>query len=819
MPASKKTWRLVIRRIAVTCGVLVSLAVLGGLTYVAWLLPGLPDVAYLHQVREARPSVVLAGDGTVLTEFRRDRREAMPLERISPHVVQALLATEDQRFYRHRGVDWRRTALALLHTAGGTDQGGSTLTQQLARNLFPEDIGRTRSIHRKAREMLTALKIEQAASKREILETYLNTVPFLYNTYGIEMAAHTYFNKPAAQLDLAESATLVGMLKGTQYYNPVRQPERALRRRNVVLAQMLRQEQLTQSEFEAASAQPLGAALHRPPAPAPIAPHFTAHVRKWLAAWAEREGHDLYAEGLVVHTTLDPRLQALAEQAVSRQALALQKIVDVEWSSPRMRASLHAGFYARLHAQVTPFSHLWHSRPDLVDAFMRESSAYREAAGKGLGADDVLARLKADRAFMQQLLADKSRLEAGFVAMDPASGAVRAWVGSRDFGIDQFDHVAQAVRQPGSTFKPFVYGAALQQGISQNRTYPGGPVSIRLADGRIWSPTDMDMATTPLSLREGLVQSKNSITAQIMQEIGIDPVVELAQSMGVRQSRLDPVISIGLGTSPVTLLEMVSAYASIARIGEYRAPLVVTRILSRDGAVLAEFGDEAGEPVLAPQVAIELIDMLREAADRGTGRMIKQQFGIAADVAGKTGTTQNNTDGWFILMHPQLVVGAWIGFNDQRVTMRSNYWGQGGHNAVMVVGDFFRDALRQRQVDARVQFPRPPRPRVLTVERENVDDTGTGEVSVGAGGNDAGTSGSGEDEGGDDNDEGSRGGTAIEGEAATDVRAAGLRLDRGILVRRIGQRVFVGDARGMQAMERDAGLSADGGQFPAATHP
>ncbi|RJG04290.1 penicillin-binding protein [Noviherbaspirillum sedimenti] len=736
----------------------------------------------MQKVQNVRPSTVLAADGTVLTEFRQKQQETIALDQVSPHVLQALIATEDQRFHEHRGVDLRRTALALLHTITGRGQGGSTITQQLARNLFPQQIGRARSVHRKAREMLTALKIERSYGKREILEIYLNTVPFLYNVYGIEMAARTYFDKPAAQLSLPESATLVGMLKGTQYYNPVKNPERALKRRNVVLGQLLRQGWLTQQNFDVLVKQPLGAALHRPPEVGGMAPHFTAHVRKWLLDWAAREDHDLYAEGMVVHTTLDPTLQAVAEAAVERQTQALQQIADVEWGSGRLRTSLQAEFYARLHEQVTPFSHLWKSRPELVDTFIRETPDYKKYAAGGAGPDGALAQMKADQTFMRQLLRRKSRLEAGLLAMEPTSGAIKAWVGSRDFGIDQFDHVAQAVRQPGSTFKPFVYGAALEQGISPRQTFRGGPVEIRMANGRVWRPTDMDVADRPMSLREGLVYSKNTITAQVMQEVGVDPVVELAQAMGVRQSRLDPVISIGLGTSPVTLLEMVSSYATIARAGEYRAPLAVRRIIDRNGKRIAEFGEQAGERVLSEDTATELIDMLRAAVDQGTGRLVKRQFGIVADIAGKTGTTQNNTDGWFILMHPGLVAGAWIGFNDQRVTMRSSYWGQGGHNAILVVGDFFRDALRQKHIDIAAQFPRPERsPRLANGLLHD------GEAGPAAEEDDTLGNGAQDDAG---------------------LPLAGLASGHGIIVRRKGGRILIGDASGMQSMENDMAPAA-----------
>jgi penicillin-binding protein 1A len=312
----------------------------------------------------------------------------------------------------------------------------------------------------------------------------------------------------------------------------------------------------------------------------------------------------------------------------------------------------------------------------------------------------------ADRDFLGKLKASKARLEAGFVAMDPNTGDIKAWVGSRDFQREQYDHVAQAARQPGSTFKPIVYGAALERGITPDHPYLDAVMDIKAADGSVWRPTDMSGTSgRQMTLRDGLVYSKNTITAQVMQDVGLAPIAKLARDMGIRQSKLSAVPSLALGTSPVTLLEMVSAYSTIAAQGEYRQPVFVRSITDRDGKVLAQFGAAAPQHALSAPSAVTLIDMMRGVVNRGTGTAVRYRFGITADVAGKTGTTQNNADGWFILMHPNLVAGAWVGFNDTRVAMRSNYWGQGGHNAILLVGDFFRSALDSGKLDAKALFP------------------------------------------------------------------------------------------------------------------
>jgi penicillin-binding protein 1A len=691
------------------------------LVYILVLIPLTPGIADLKQARAARPTVILSADGKELASFEQGVQERVKLSQVSPWVITALVDTEDHRFYEHHGVDFTRIGGALLASLHGDTQGGSTITQQLARNMFPEEIGRARSLNRKLKELITAFKIENTYSKTEILEAYLNTVPFLYNAYGIEMAARTYFDKPALQLDVLESATLVGMLKGTNYYNPVTNPERSLQRRNVVLGQMEKRGAFSEARYKALARKPLRVHFARQPEKSGKDNHFTAYVRKWLLDWADQNDYDLQLDGLVVQTTLDANLQDAATRAVERQAATLQAVADVEWARAEPPGSTSTGLYTDMHDEVARFDYYWRSHPEVLDAFVRESSEYRRAVDGGEKPAAALKALKADHAFINRIKGAKTRLEAGFVAIDPASGEVKAWVGSRDFQKEQYDHVVQAARQPGSTFKPIVYAAALERGITPDHPYMDAVMNIKAADGTIWRPTDMTGTTgRQMTLRDGLVYSKNTITAQVMQDVGLSPIVKLGHAMGIRTSKLSPVPSLALGTSPVTLLEMVSTYATIAAQGEYRKPVLVKRILDRDGQVLAQFGNDAPEHALSAASAVTLIDMMRGVVNRGTGTAVRHRFGITSDVAGKTGTTQNNADGWFILMHPNLVAGAWVGFNDTRVTMRSSYWGQGGHNAILVVGDFFKTALDSGKLDANALFPggRKPEPVVRQEEQE-----------------------------------------------------------------------------------------------------
>ena len=669
-------------------GVILALAAVPVLMllYVLILVPFTPSIRDIRKATNERPAQVLSTDGRLLAEFKQSNRIWVGIEEISPHVIRALIATEDHRFYEHFGLDWRRTGAAVLSTFGGDRQGGSTITQQLARNLFPEEIGRAPTLTRKIKEAITALKIEAVYSKDEILETYLNTVPFLYNAFGIEMAARTYFDASADALDVLQSATLVGMLKGNSYYNPVLNPERALQRRNTVLAQMVRHDKLSPAKYAALKKRPLGLDFERQSEPFGPAPHFARSLRKWLIDWADRNDYDIHTDGLVVRTTIDSRLQALANQAVSRQGYALQSIANSAWAAG-------AG---------------WNPGDGLVQAFIRESQEYRAARDAGLTHEQAVRQLQADAAFMRALHQKKTLIQAGFLAIDPRNGHVKAWVGSRDFAQDSFDHVQQARRQPGSTFKPFVYGEAFRQGMSPDDTLVDEAVEIRVSRSEVWRPSDgQPPSGRAMRLRDGLAYSKNTITAQLIQKVGPAKVARLARAMGVRESKLEEVPSLALGTSLVTLKEMVVAYGTIANGGFYLEPVLVTRIEDRHGKVLEEFAPPAPEHVLSPKVAYTLLDALRGVIDRGTGVGIRSRHGIRADVAGKTGTTQDNTDGWFMLMHPQLVAGAWVGFNDSRVTLRSDYWGQGAHSALPIVGDVFRNAFSSRLIDPQIRFSEP----------------------------------------------------------------------------------------------------------------
>ncbi len=669
---------------------------LGGLTLlvVLWLVIlsfTLPPTELIENPEHLESTVAYTADGVELARYYLGQnRTWVAANEISPTMSEALVAMEDRRFYDHWGVDMRGfAAVAYGALTGKGVRGASTITMQLARNLY-EQVGTRRTVTRKIKEILTAIQLERRYTKDEIVEMYLNTVAWGNNAFGVEAAAQTYFNKPAADLDVEESAVLVAMLKGPSYYNPVRNLVGTMQRRNLVLAEMVGNGSLPRNRFDELKTDSI--ALHFKPYSHTdnLAPHFAEILRAELKVWGKENDYDIYTDGLVVHTSIDSRIQKMAQDAVDAQTDKLQAVVDVEWAarnSYRSQKEDDYVSYANSH-DIDPWEYFWSSQTRLVDTFIRDTGRWRALRSEDVSREDAVARLRQDEAFMDSLKTDKTRLEAGFLAMDPKTGFVRAWVGGRDFVADKFDHVKTARRQPGSTFKPFVYIAAIDNGYSPYYrlmdstfvwTQPGLPP---------WVPKNSGGTSGQyVTLRTALGQSKNIPTARLTKEIGPATVATYARRLGV-ESPIEAVPSIGLGVSDVTLLEMVTAYSTLADGGVYHEPRFITRIEDRQGNVIANF-EPQGREALSASTAYTVVDMMREVIDNGTGNRIRWKFGLRdLDFAGKTGTTQESADGWFMLMHPDLVAGAWVGWNDRRIAFRTSWWGQGAHNALHIVGDF-----------------------------------------------------------------------------------------------------------------------------------
>ncbi len=714
----RRRWPWVLLLIFVGTPLIAAFAVM---LYAHGLRTEIPDIYALRRDATASSSTAYTADGIVLARYHHLHRRWVPLDAVAKSFVDALVATEDKRFYEHEGVDWERFAASIYLTARGRTQGGSTLTMQLARNLFPEEIGTTQSLRRKAKEILTAQRIEQAYSKAEIIEMYVNTMPFGLNAFGVEAASQVYFSTSAADIDIGQAALLVAVLKGTTRYNPVRNPGLATERRRLVLERMVTAGTLSPSAAIDIGASPLELDLQTTrPSDSP-APHFADYVATWVQAWCAAHDCDLYTGGLRIYTTLDSRLQALATETVTAQADALDRVAGYEWSSAG------AGTVGSVEAARTsrPYAYFWDRYGRVVDGYVRETPRYRSAVAGGASADGALARLRGNASFMDSLRTARMRLEVGFVALEPQTGFVRAWVGGRDHGIDQYDHVAQARRQPGSTFKAFVYTAAIDWGLRPDDPFRDVVRSYNDGGGRTWTPTNSGGGASgaTLTLRQALTYSKNTVTAQITNKIGPGYVARIAHRMGIA-SPLREVPSLGLGTSEVTLLELVSAYGTLSDGGVHHAPIVVTRIEDRDGHVIADFAP-VGERAIGSGVAYTVLDMLRGVIDKGTGSRLRSRYDLRGDLAGKTGTTQENADGWFVALTTRMAVGAWVGFNDRRVAFRSMAWGQGGAGALSVVGSTLSriEATGGAPPDSE-RFQRPPGFEGLGAGRGDESDDG-----------------------------------------------------------------------------------------------
>jgi penicillin-binding protein 1A len=666
------------------------------LVYLLFLMGDMPSLREIENPNFQLATIAYTADNKELTRYASQNRSWVTQEEIPPHVINALVATEDHRFYDHWGIDLFRTMAIPYHLLRGDPQGGSTISQQLARNLYNERIGRKVTVARKLKEMLTAIQIERRYTKPEILVMYLNTVEFGRQAFGIESAARTFFSKKVHDLTELEGATLIGMLQGTSLYDPISRPENARQRRNTVLSQMVKHGHLTQAFFDEHKDDPVEVRYRSSAITESIAPYFAEYVRTWMDRWAKQNGYDLYSSGLVVYTTLDSRLQEQAQLAVEAQMEGLQAVVDYEWSKPGgYHLGQELGPYLRQQlSEEQKFAWFWQSERNLIEKFIRESAHYRSLRASGQTESEALGTLRNDQVFMDSLRASKTRLEAGMVSLDPRTGHVKVWVGGRNLSQDWYDHVARAARQPGSTFKPFVYTAAIDNGWSPNYALLDSPPTFQVG-GSIWSPSDDGGSSgRMMAIREALPRSKNTVTARLVMEVGASNVAFYARRMGI-QSPLEEVPALALGTSDVTLLELASAYTTLANGGLLYEPTVVTRIEDRNGNVLYEAIPAARE-ALSEQTAYTMVDILRGSVQFGTAQRINSQFGLGQyDLAGKTGTTQESADGWFMMMHPDLVTGAWVGFNDRRVAFRTAYWGQGAHNALFLVGDFFRRVTDQ----------------------------------------------------------------------------------------------------------------------------
>ncbi|MBN1131985.1 MAG: transglycosylase domain-containing protein [Bacteroidales bacterium] len=681
---SRKVWKYLL---LILSG-LFLLSVLLVILVLAGVFGKLPAVSELKGIQNPVATEIYSSDGILMGKYYIQNREYLDPQEITPVIRHALTATEDVRFYKHGGIDLRslgRVVVKSLLLGDRQSGGGSTLTQQLAKNLYPrKDYGMIGVPVNKIREMIIARRMEKVYTKDEILELYLSTISFGEDTYGIKSASTRFFNRDPGELKTEETALLIGLLKATDYYNPVKNSDRALSRRNVVLDQMVKYGFLDGAEGDSLKKLPLDLAYSPLPHYAGIAPYFRELIRDDLEVWcrtqikADGKPYDLYRDGLRIVTTIDSRLQRFAEEAMREHMTFLQKLFDDHWRGRNLWNGM---------ADEQLFIN--HDRPFSKEKALDSARIMNVFTWEGMQERDfnTLDSLKHYLHFLQ----------AGFCAMDVHTGAVRAWIGGIDHKYFKYDHVTSK-RQVGSTFKPIVYMAALENGKSPCDYYPNDSVVYEAFDD--WVPRNADRTYGGFySLQGALVHSVNTISVQLLMETGIDSVIDLARRAGI-ESGMPAVPSLALGTANISLLEMTNFYQAIANHGIFEKPEVLERITDKNGNTLYEKPPARdGVPVFSPRNAELMTGMLRKAVDQGTGAALRVRYGIRADIAGKTGTTQNYTDGWFIGFTPELVAGVWIGGDLQNVRFRDMAYGQGAFSAMPLWAGFMNRVFNDPRGD------------------------------------------------------------------------------------------------------------------------
>ena len=663
---------------------------IGGVLFVSILISAvgfglfgeLPTFRDLENPKSNLASEVIASDGAVLGSYYIQNRSNAKFKELPASLINALIATEDVRFYEHSGIDLKGTFAIAFYSMIGKKRGSSTISQQLAKNLFPRKKQTIFNIGIiKLKEWLTAIKIERNYTKDEIITMYFNTVDFGSNSYGIKTAAKTYFNKLPADLTIDEAALLVGILKGTTVYSPIRNPDRAKARRNVVLTQMEKYGFITEKELEEASTKELALKFTSPDHNQGSATYFREYLRLELQNWckenkkADGENYDLYRDGLKIYTTIDSRMQLYAEEAVKEHLTYLQKEFNNHWKGR------------------TP----WGSNTDIISQSMKRSERYQLMKEDGATDEEIQTAFNTptsmtvfswtgDRDTIMSPLDSikyyKWYLRSSFMSMDPHTGHIKAWVGGPDYRYFKYDQVKTGKRQVGSTFKPFVYTVAMDNGWSPCFEAPNLPIVFEDFDN--WSPKNSDgKEGGMMTLRMGLANSVNLITAYMMKQVGPQAVVNVVKKMGIT-SDIPAYPSICLGTPDVSLYEMVGAYSTYANKGVWTEPVYITRIEDKNGNVLFEKVPRKVD-ALSEQTAYLMIYMMKGVIDKGTGlRLRGPRYRFTNPIAGKTGTTQENSDGWFIGVTPDLVSGTWTGAEDRMVHFRSTNLGEGANTALPV---------------------------------------------------------------------------------------------------------------------------------------
>ncbi len=700
------------------------------------LFGDLPSIRTLENSQNENDlsSELYSSDNVSLGKYFRENRSPVDFEELSPDLINTLLASEDHRFEEHSGIDMfglARAGVKSIMFGNRSQGGGSTITQQLAKILF-----KTRSekfdgplnkvpllgmLIDKTQEWIVAVRLEKSFTKKEIIALYLNTFEFGGNAFGIKTAAKTFFNTTPDSLNLNQSAVLVGLLQNPSWFNPHRNPNNALAKRNQVLTKVYRNNFINKATLDSLLKQPLNLDYKVENHNQGIATYFRSVIRNFLYKWADENGYNLDEDGLKIYTTIDSRMQMYAEEAVREHMSSLQKTFNKHWDGRNPWVDDN-------------FKEI----PDFAEKAIKKTERYRTLVKRyGKGDDSIQIVLNKQVRMsvfswngeidtlmspLDSIRYYKKFLQAGFMAMDPNTGQIKAWVGGIDHKYFKYDHVKQGKRQPGSTFKPFLYAAAMEAGynpcyeaMDALMSYPTG------GDPPTWTPknSEGDFSGKMMTLRLALAQSKNSIAAFLTNKLGPGTVVDMAQRLGIK-SPIEPVMSLALGSSDVSVYEMVGAYSTFINEGTWIEPYYVTRIEDKNGQVIQEFPPRTIEAI-NEETAYLMIHMLQGATQLTGGSALglhRAEYGLFGDgmeIAAKTGTSQNASDGWFMGVTKDLAGGAWVGGDERSVRFRNWYLGQGSKTALPIWGKFMNKVYNDPTLGyEKGPFKRPSRP--LSIE-------------------------------------------------------------------------------------------------------
>ncbi|WP_306565869.1 penicillin-binding protein 1A [Flavobacterium lindanitolerans] len=721
---NKKFWRIFLY----TMGGVVLIFVLA-----SWGLFGsMPSFEELENPESNLATEVISSDGETIGKFYNENRTAIKYSDLPKHLVDALVATEDERFYEHSGIDARGTLRAV--TSLGTSGGASTITQQLAKMLFHKEGSRFLPFRmiQKVKEWIIATRLERQYTKQEIIAMYFNKADFVNNAVGIRSAAKVYFGKEPRDLKIEEAAVLVGMLKNPSLYNPIKEKRKELvfKRRNTVLGQMVKNNFLEEAAKESLSKKPLVLDYHPESHNEGIATYFREYLRDFMKTWVKnnpkKDGteYDIYRDGLKIYTTIDSRMQKYAEEAVDAHLANLQQEFFKQ-----AKTNKNAPFIKLSEAETEK----------LMDRARRASERWRQMSNQGKSESEIIKSfsIKTDMTIFSwkgerdtvmtpndSIRYYKHFLQTGVMAMEPKTGFVKAWVGGINYKHFQYDHVGQGARQVGSTFKPFVYAAAIeQQGYSPCDSIIDAPYTIPKGRHNVtetWTPRNSNGTYKGMvTLKYALAQSINTVSAKLIDKVGPDAVIDLVKKLGVK-SNIPSQPSIALGAVEITVEDMVAAYSTFANQGVYIKPQVITRIEDKNGVVLYESVPESHD-VLNKDIAYAVIKLLEGVTESGSGGRLRTDGGgfgyemmtgypyvLRNPIAGKTGTTQNQSDGWFVGMVPNLATGVWVGNEDRSAHFKSITYGQGAVMALPIWGLFMKKCYADKELNvSKEPFERP----------------------------------------------------------------------------------------------------------------